>query len=93
MFYHCAPPFHERVRHSQLLDARTRVRALLICLLLNLLRERDWNQGSRLGTEPWQMMKRKMKNFESVEDAEAFALHAGISQHFTPSRAVKSVPV
>lgn len=39
--------------------------------------ERDWNQGSRLGTEPYQMMKRKMKNFNSVEDAEAFALHAG----------------
>eukprot|EP00667_Euglena_gracilis_P020468 EG_transcript_22166 len=39
--------------------------------------EREWNQGARLGVEPFQMMRRKMKNFPTVEDAEAFALAAG----------------
>eukprot|EP00670_Eutreptiella_braarudii_P000009 CAMPEP_0174289820 /NCGR_PEP_ID=MMETSP0809-20121228/26508_1 /TAXON_ID=73025 ORGANISM="Eutreptiella gymnastica-like, Strain CCMP1594" /NCGR_SAMPLE_ID=MMETSP0809 /ASSEMBLY_ACC=CAM_ASM_000658 /LENGTH=132 /DNA_ID=CAMNT_0015388031 /DNA_START=284 /DNA_END=682 /DNA_ORIENTATION=- len=41
--------------------------------------ERDWNQGARLGTEPWVMLRRKMKNFESAEDAEAFARQAGFN--------------
>uniref|UniRef100_UPI002FE4FAEE NDUFS4 n=1 Tax=Euglena gracilis TaxID=3039 RepID=UPI002FE4FAEE len=39
--------------------------------------EREWNQGGRLGVEPFAMMRRKMKNFPTVEDAEAFALSAG----------------
>ena len=44
----------------------------------SLYSERDWNQGARLGTEPWVMLRRKMKNFESAEDAEAFARQAGM---------------
>eukprot|EP00996_Jenningsia_fusiforme_P003993 NODE_4792_length_760_cov_40.500703_g4443_i0.p1 GENE.NODE_4792_length_760_cov_40.500703_g4443_i0~~NODE_4792_length_760_cov_40.500703_g4443_i0.p1 ORF type:complete len:213 (+),score=35.44 NODE_4792_length_760_cov_40.500703_g4443_i0:75-641(+) len=39
--------------------------------------QRDLNHGTRLGTEPFQMTRRKLKNFENVADAEAFATQQG----------------
>jgi len=41
--------------------------------------EREWNHGARLGVEPFVMMRRKMKNFPTVEDAEAFARQQGFT--------------
>eukprot|EP01010_Urceolus_cornutus_P005274 NODE_909_length_1238_cov_537.275021_g694_i0.p1 GENE.NODE_909_length_1238_cov_537.275021_g694_i0~~NODE_909_length_1238_cov_537.275021_g694_i0.p1 ORF type:complete len:232 (+),score=59.86 NODE_909_length_1238_cov_537.275021_g694_i0:283-978(+) len=39
--------------------------------------ERDFTQGARVGMEPGQMMKRKMKTFKNIADAEAFAVYQG----------------
>eukprot|EP00994_Dinema_validum_P004043 NODE_2071_length_774_cov_72.031724_g1660_i0.p1 GENE.NODE_2071_length_774_cov_72.031724_g1660_i0~~NODE_2071_length_774_cov_72.031724_g1660_i0.p1 ORF type:complete len:238 (-),score=41.85 NODE_2071_length_774_cov_72.031724_g1660_i0:61-705(-) len=39
--------------------------------------DREWNQGARMGTEPMVMTRRKLKKFENVADAEAFAVYQG----------------
>eukprot|EP01001_Neometanema_parovale_P010535 NODE_6775_length_818_cov_117.732374_g6539_i0.p1 GENE.NODE_6775_length_818_cov_117.732374_g6539_i0~~NODE_6775_length_818_cov_117.732374_g6539_i0.p1 ORF type:complete len:220 (+),score=43.51 NODE_6775_length_818_cov_117.732374_g6539_i0:66-725(+) len=39
--------------------------------------EREPNQGSRMGSEPFVMTRRKMGQFGSIQDAEAFAVNQG----------------